>query len=87
MKKKGFLKKFKAAQISPRRKARIDKRREKFFEGKIDLDEKRTNNKKRALFSIVTRSGYKYKPRLLERTRRDKTIIDVLNILKNNSNN
>ena len=41
MKKKGFLKKFKAAQISPRRKARIDKRREKFFEGKIDLDEKR----------------------------------------------
>ena len=87
MKKRGFLKKFKAAQISPLKKARIERKRAKFFEDKIDLDEKRTNNKKRALFSIVTRRGYKYKPRLLERTNKGKTIIDVLNILKNNSNN
>ena len=84
MKKKEFLKKL---QLSPLKKARIERKRAKFFEDKVDLDKKRTNNKKRALFSIVTRRGYKYKPRLLERTNKGKTIIDVLNILKNNSNN
>ena len=84
MKKKEFLKKL---QLSPLKKARIEKKRKKFFEGELDFEGKRTNNKKRALFSIVTRRGYKYKPRLLERTNKGKTIIDVLNILKNNSNN
>ena len=84
MKKKKFLKRF---NLSPLQRVRIERKRAKFFEDKIDLDKKRTNNKKRALFSIVTRKGYKYKPRLLERTSKDKTIIDVLNILKNNSNN
>ena len=84
MKKKEFLKRL---QLSPLKKARIDKERKKFFEGELDFEGKRTNNKKRALFSIVTRKGYKYRSRLLERTNKGKTIIDVLNILKNNSNN
>ena len=74
-------------KLTPRRKFRLERRRARFFEEGLDFDSRRSNNKKRALFSIVTRKGYKYRSRVLERTKRSRTLIDVHRILKQNSNN
>ena len=74
-------------RLTPRRKALIERRRRKFFEEDLDLDKVRRNNKKRALFSITTRKGTKHKSKILERHPRDRTIIDVMDILKKNTNN
>ena len=78
---------FSLRRLTPRRKALIERRRRKFFEEDLDLDKVRRNNKKRALFSITTRKGTKYKSKILERHPRDRTIIDVMKILKKNTNN
>ena len=74
-------------RLTPRRKARLERRRRKFFQEDLDLDRVRRNNKKRALFSITTRKGTKYKSKIMERYPKDRTIIDVADILRKNSNN
>ena len=78
---------FNVKRLTPRRKARLEKRRRKFFEEDIDFDRVRRNNKKRALFSVIGRKGNKYETRILERHPEGRTIIDVMKIIKNNSNN
>ena len=78
---------FNLRRLTPRRKARIERRRRKFFEEDLEFDKKRRSNKKRALFSITTRKGTKFKSKILERYPKDRTIIDVMKILKKNTNN
>jgi len=77
---------FNARRLTSRQKARIERRRKKFFQGDIDLDNVRRSNRKRALFSITRRKGYKYESKILERHPRSRTIIDVMKIIKGNSN-
>ena len=72
--------------LTPRQKARIERRRRKFFEEDLDFDKVRRNNKKRALFSVTRRKGYNYESKILERHPRSRTIIDVMKIIKQNSN-
>tara|TARA_Y100000593_G_scaffold91817_1_gene181653 strand:- start:603 stop:905 length:303 start_codon:yes stop_codon:yes gene_type:complete len=79
--------KFNPKRLSPRRKRQLERRRSKFFEEKLDLDKVRRSNKKRALFSTIGRKGTNYKSRILERHPKGRTIIDVMKILKANSNN
>ena len=73
-------------RLSPRRKARLERRRRRFFEEDLDFDRTRRNNRKRALFSVTKRKGYGYESKILERYPKDKTIIDVMKIIKNNTN-
>lgn len=77
---------FNARRLTPRQKARIERRRKKFFQGDLEFDKVRRNNRKRALFSITRRKGYKYESKILERHPRSRTIIDVMKIIKGNSN-
>ena len=78
---------FNLRRLTPRRKARLERRRRKFFQEDLDFDRVRGNNKKRALFSVIGRKGNKYETRILERHPEGRTIIDVMKIIKNNSNN
>ena len=78
---------FNPKRISPRRKRQLDRRRSKFFEADLDFDRVRRSNKKRALFSTIGRRGTDYVSNIKERHPRGRTIIDVMKILKANSNN
>ena len=78
---------FNAKRLTPRRKRWLERRRRKFFEEDLNLDTVRRSNKKRALFSITKRKGYGYESQILERYPRDRTIIDVMKIIKKNTNN
>ena len=77
---------FDRRKLTPRQKARIERRRRKFFQEDLDFDKVRRNNRKRALFSVITRKGTKYESKILERYPKDNTIIDVMKIIKQNTN-
>tara|TARA_Y100001973_G_C5026042_1_gene245613 strand:- start:44 stop:325 length:282 start_codon:yes stop_codon:yes gene_type:complete len=77
---------FDRRKLTPRQKARIERRRRKFFQEDLEFDKVRRNNKKRALFSVTRRKGYKYESKILERHPRSRTIIDVMKIIKQNTN-
>ena len=83
MKRKRLLGQFNAARLTPQQKRRIEKKRRKFFQEDLNFDDVRGNNRKRALYSL--KRGEKLK--ILERHPRDKTIIDVAEIIKRNTNN
>ena len=74
---------FNIRRLTPRQKRRIEKRRSKFFESELDFDRVRRSNKKRALYA----THYKGKTKIYERYPKGRTIIDVMKILKANSNN
>ena len=79
---RGFLGAFNPKRLSPRQKRRIEKRRERIFQGKLNFDRVRRSNRKRALFGVV--KGRKIK--VLEDHPRGRTIIDVAAIIRQNSN-
>ena len=74
---------FNIRRLTPRQKARIERRRRKFFEADLDFENVRRSNKKRALYA----THYKGKTKIYERYPKGRTIIDVMKILKANSNN
>ncbi len=75
-------------QRQPRwKKRQIERRRTRYFEGELNFERKRRNNRKRALYSVPGREGTNYKTKVLERHPKGRTIIDVFKILKNNTNN
>ena len=69
-------------RLTPRRKARIERIRRRFFEEDLDLENVRRSNKKRALFA----THYRGKTQIVEKYPEGRTIIDVAEILKRNSN-
>ena len=73
---------FNVRRLTPRRKARIERRRRRFFESELDFDRVRRNNKKRALYATHIRG----KTKIYERYPKGRTIIDVAKILKKNTN-
>ena len=73
---------FNVKRLTPRRKAMIERRRRKFFEEDLDLDNVRRNNRKRALYA----THYRGKTQVVEKYPEGRTIIDVAEILKRNSN-
>ena len=77
---------FSPRRLTPYQKARIERRRRKFFQEDLEFNKVRRNNRKRALFSITKRRGYKYESKILEKHPRSRTIIDVMKIIKQNSN-
>ena len=73
---------FNVRRLTPRQKARIERRRNRFFESELDFNRVRRSNKKRALYSMHVNG----KTKIMERYPKNRTIIDVAKILKKNSN-
>ncbi len=83
LKRKRLLGAFDASRLTPQQKRKLERKRRKFFEEDLNFDDVRRNNRKRALYSL--KRGNKLK--VLERHPRSRTIIDVAEILKRNTNN
>tara|TARA_B100000287_G_scaffold421075_1_gene461300 strand:- start:459 stop:740 length:282 start_codon:yes stop_codon:yes gene_type:complete len=77
---------FNAKRLTQRQKNWIERRRRRFFQEDLEFDDVRRSNRKRALFSVTRRRGHTYESKILERHPKGRTIIDVMKIIKANSN-
>ena len=68
--------------ISFRRRRRLERRLRRQFGEDLRIGRVRRSNRQRALFGVLKRGKLK----MLEKAPRDRTIIDVIGILKKNCN-